>query len=120
MNPAAVSFTPLTLRMLSGALIWAFHFGVLYLFTALACARGFSAMNWHGIGVVAWVIGAATLAAVSSVMVITVRSIRYIRNHTAPENALRFMLWMTAAIGGLSLVAIVWQAVPVLLIPACG
>jgi hypothetical protein len=28
--------------------------------------------------------------------------------------------WMTTALGGLALMAILWEALPVLLVPACG
>lgn len=110
----------MTLRMLSGALIWASHFAVIYIFTALACARGFWDSSWLDIGVVAWVIGAATLAAVLAASAISVQAMRAARNQAAQENAARFVHWMTAAIAGLSLVAIIWEAVPVLIVPACG
>jgi hypothetical protein len=106
--------------MLSGLLIWACHFGMIYSFTALACARGFWRLNWLGVGIVPWAIGAATLVAVSAASGITILSIRYAGERTAQENASRFVHWMTAAIGALALLAIVWQALPVLLVPTCG
>lgn len=37
---AALYFVTDTLRMLSGVLIWGAHFGVVYIATALVCARG--------------------------------------------------------------------------------
>ncbi len=118
--PTALRFTRMILRMLSGALIWASHFAVIYIFTALACARGFWDLSWLGIGVVAWVIGAATLAATLAASAISVQAMHAARNRTVQENATGFVHWMTSAIGGLSLVAIVWEAVPVLLVPTCG
>lgn len=113
-------FVGAMLRMLSGLLIWATHFVLLYVFSALACARGFWGWRWLGIGVVPWFVGVATLAAVAAVLIVAVRSLRYAGGRLPPENASRFVHWMTAAIGGLSLLAILWNAMPVLLVPVCG
>lgn len=106
-----------TLKMFSGALIWAGHFAVIYPFTALACARGFAALHWFGVGVVTWVIGIATVIAVVAVAMIIARSLGSMPTH--PANTTRFAHWMTAAIGGLALLAIVWEALPVLVVPTC-
>ena len=37
-----------SLYALAGLLIWAFHFGAIYAFQALACARGFAGARWRG------------------------------------------------------------------------
>ncbi len=113
-------FTCASLRILSGALIWALHFAVIYSFTALACARGFWEASWLGVGVVGWAIGMATFVAVLAVSAIGVQALRSARSRGAQENAMAFVHWMTMGIAWLSLVAIVWEAVPVLLVPACG
>ncbi len=89
--------------MASGAIVWAAHFTVLYGFTALACARGFSAA-------IPWVTGAATLAALGAAAVIIARSI--------PSRA-HFVSWMTAAIAGLAGVAIVFEGLAIVMVPAC-
>lgn len=106
------------LKMFSAALIWAVHFAVIYSFTALACARGFSDLEWLGVGMVTWVIGTATSIAIAALAVIIKRTLGAVR--TTPSNTARFMHWMTAAIGGLALVAIVLEALPVLVVPACN
>ncbi|MEN8260236.1 MAG: hypothetical protein ABFS02_06570 [Pseudomonadota bacterium] len=113
-------FVHITVRMLSGLMIWGAHLLVIYSFTALACARRFWQLNWLGIGVVPWVIGAATLVAVAVISIITAQSIRFLRESDSRENASRFLHWMTAAIGLLSLLAIVWNALPVLMVPICA
>jgi hypothetical protein len=106
--------------MLSGLMIWAAHFLLIYVFTALACARRFADLSWLGIGVVPWVIGAATLAATAATLVVIGLAVRDTRSSTSRNNTSSFVPWMTAALGGLALMAILWEALPVLLVPACG
>jgi hypothetical protein len=117
---ARVRFTSATLRVLSGLMIWAAHFLVIYVFTALACARHFADLSWLGIGVVPWVIGTATLAAATTMLVVIGLAVRDARLNASRNNMSSFVPWMSAALGGLALMAILWEALPVLLIPACG
>jgi hypothetical protein len=106
--------------MLSGLMIWAAHFLVIYVFTALACARRFVDTSWLGIGVVPWVIGVATLAATAATLVVIRLAVRDARSSASQNNTSSFVHWMTAALGGLALMAILWEALPVLLVPTCG
>jgi hypothetical protein len=89
-------------RMAFGVIVWAVHFGVIYGSTGLACARGLGEA-------VPWTIGAATLlaAATAGAIVLT---------HLSHE----FTRWMTAALAALALVAIAWEGLAVLMVPACG
>ena len=89
------------LRISSGPLLWALHFALLYGFTALACARGFA----HS---VPWVIAVATLVLGAAAGFFIWRSPRE-----------QFIGWLGAALAAVSLLAMVWQAVPVLIVPAC-
>jgi hypothetical protein len=108
----AVSYSTVAgLRMLSGALIWAVHFMAIYGFTALACARGFAAAQWLGIGVVAWAIGAATLVALVAIAAVIAST------RTAP--VIGFTEWITAGVAALAMVAIAWEALPAIMVPAC-
>ncbi len=116
---AVSRFTHATFRMLSGLMIWAAHFLGIYIFTALACARRFAEASWLGIGVVPWVIGTATLAAAAATLVVIGLAVRDTRFSTSRNNTSSFVPWMTAAFGGLALVAILWEALPVLLVPTC-
>ena len=104
-------FTPTAFRISSGIIIWAAHFLAIYGFTALACARGWVTARWIGIGVAPWVIGAATLLAAVALVAVIVPAVR-----AAPSG---FTEWMTAALGGLALIAILWEALAVLLVPIC-
>ena len=90
------------LRIPLGIVVWALHFTLVYGFTALACARGFGAAA-------PWVVGAATLIAAAAALAIIV-------THLASE----FIRWMTAALAGFALVAIVWEGLSALMVPACA
>jgi hypothetical protein len=90
------------LRISSGPLVWALHFTALYGFTALACARGFTAA-------IPWVVGVSTVVLGSAAALLMLRFSRE-----------QFIDWLSAALAALSLVAIVWQAFPVLLVRSCG
>jgi hypothetical protein len=112
----ALRFTIEILRMLSGLLIWGAHFLFIYIFTALACARRFYYLSWLGIGIVPWVVALATVAALGGTLAILWSAWRNLRKGYATP---AFIDWMTLAFGGLALVAILWEALPVLLVPIC-
>jgi hypothetical protein len=90
--------------MSSGAIVWGVHFAAIYGITALACARGFPAL-------VPWAIGIATIIALGLVFLLI---------WAAFKDLGEFANWLSAAVAGLALLAIVWQAFPVLLVPACA
>jgi hypothetical protein len=90
------------LFMASGIGVWALHFTVIYGFTGLACARGFGASA-------PWVVGTATLLAAAAVIAIIV-------THLSAE----FTRWMTAALAGAALVAVVWEGIAAFMVPACA
>ena len=92
------------LRMSAGVIVWALHFGALYGFTALACARGFA-------GAVPWVAGAASALALAALLLILARS--------RPRRD-EFESWLAFSIAALALAAIVFQTVPVYLVRPCA
>jgi hypothetical protein len=115
----ALRFAAEMLRMLSGLLIWGSHFLFIYIFTALACARRFHDLNWLGIGIVPWTVALATVAALGGISAILRPAWRNLRRR--PEYATPvFIDWMTVAFGGLGLIAVVLEALPMLLVPICG
>jgi hypothetical protein len=105
-------FTRTTLRMCSGVVIWGAHFTAIYAFAALACARGFAQTQWLGANIIVWVIGGATLIALAAILVMLIPALRAARDS--------FENWMTAAVAALALVAIVFETLPVLMVPACA
>ena len=113
----SMSFAGALLRMSAPLVIWAVHFLVIYALTAIACARGFAATRVLGIDAVSWGIAAATVLAAGAMLFtigVAVRRLRPQSNGTAA-----FVHWMSAAAGGLALVGILWEALPVLIVPAC-
>lgn len=108
-----------TWRLWVGPLVWAAHFLAIYAFTALACARNVAA-GWFGVGIVIWFIGAPTLVAAAVLLLtigIAVRDGR--RSASSPEPS-PFVHWLTAAIASLVLLAVMWETLPVLLVPVCS
>src|SRR3546814_11085129 len=105
---------------LAGRLIWAAHFLLIYGFAALACARGFADVRLLGAGVVPLIVGAATAVAILAVAAMLLLALLGPgKENAAARGGPRFLRWMTALVSGLSLVAIVWTGLPVLLLPAC-
>jgi hypothetical protein len=98
-------FTVTTLRIGGGAMIWAAHFAGIYGLTALACARGFATL-------VAPAVMVGTLLALTAIALTLFAPLR-------GHRAFAFENTIAAGVAGLAAVAIVFEAVPVILIPAC-
>ncbi len=99
-----VGFAATALGLSAGIAVWALHFAAIYGVTAVACARGLPQ-------VVAPAVAWATFAATAALAVIIVRGYRRRR---------RFEQWLSAALGSLALVAVLWEALPVVVVPPCG
>jgi hypothetical protein len=92
--------------------IWSVHFLFLYVLNALACARGIGA-GWVPAGAVF-----GTLAALAAVGILTFGSWQHARRgHQAAEP---FLSRLGLLLGGLTLLSILYNVVPVLLVPACS
>lgn len=119
-SPSAASTTSTTTRRLWVApLVWAAHFLAIYAFTALACARK-SATGWYGVDAVPWFVGAATLVAAALLLAMISIAVRDLRRGASPLQPSAFTHWLSAALAGLALLAVVWETLPVLLIPLCS
>ena len=99
-----MTFALTALRISAGVIIWVLHFMAIYGITALACARGMT-------GLVVPAIAVSTIAA--GALAITVIVAGWRRRES-------FEHWLSATIGGLALLAIVFEALPVLILPVCG
>lgn len=87
--------------------LWAAHFTVIYGFTSLACARQMSSA-------VPWVAGAASAAALLVLAAIAVPAgIRVSRTASLPD-------CLALGLGGLAMIAVIWEASSLIWIPACG
>jgi hypothetical protein len=98
-----MSFVAASLRILAGPILWILHFAAIYGSTAVACARAAPRL-------VPWAVGIATLAAGAACMWIVLRE-------SGPRG---FEPWITVGLAGIALVAIVWEAVPVLVVAPCA
>lgn len=106
-----------TLAVMAGPIVWTLHFLLIYVVTALACARHFYDLQWFGVGVVQAVIGVATVLAISAIAVI----MRLIRPAFAglSRDSRHFALSMAVGFSLISVLAILWDALPALIVPAC-
>jgi hypothetical protein len=99
-----MTFTRAGLRMSAGPLCWALHFAAIYGFTGLACARGMA-------DAVPVAVAAFTLVAGGAAAAVLWLSLR--RRES-------FEHWLAAALAAAALLAIAWEALPALLVPACA
>ncbi|HYG42765.1 MAG TPA: hypothetical protein VEA17_07585 [Bordetella sp.] len=103
------------LPLLAGPLVWALHFVLVYAANGVFCARP----AWHGLWVGAalstWALMAAALLAIVAIALVYWRQ----RRRWPPADDAGFFPWLAGALSLLSIVAIVWQTLPVLWVPAC-
>jgi hypothetical protein len=97
-------FARQALWMSAGVIVWALHFTAIYGATALACARGVPGVAPLGVALATWVAVALLLAIIA----------RGVRRRGEFEG------WLSAALGAFALVAVVWEALPALIIEACA
>lgn len=92
------------LRLSLPVALWAVHFGTIYGFTGIACARGLE-------GAVPWVVGLATLVAAALAASLLARGLARRDD---------FIDATTAGLAGLALIAIAWEGVPALWMTPCA
>jgi hypothetical protein len=118
----AALFTPTFLYLTAGLVIWAVRFLAAYIFTALACARGWADAAVGAVGLVPAVVGLFTLIAVAACAAVLFRAAVQLR--AAPrgpaEENFRFIHLMAGSIAALALLAIIWETLPVFVIPICN
>lgn len=112
-----------SLFMIGGLLIWGTHFGLVYAFNSLACARHFAGENYFGFGIVPLTVVGTTVVALAGVLVVLFlalwrRGPARASHDQKPVND--FMRYTTMTIAALSFVAIAWNALPALIVPPCG
>jgi len=103
------------LPLLAGPLAWAAHFVIIYAANGVFCARPALHRLWVDDGLAAGVMIAAALLAVGAIALVYWRQWR---RWPRAGNA-GFLRWVAGALGLLASIAIVWQTLPVVLVPAC-
>lgn len=111
-------FTTTTFLLTGGLLVWMADFVFVYVFAAVACARGFADATLLGLPVVTLVTLLASLVA-GTITVWIVR--RGYRLHSAVEmdEHTRFIGFVAVASGTLALVALVLLVMPAMVMTAC-
>ena len=100
-----------TWRLFVGPVVWACHFFAIYASTAIVCARAGSGAT------IALAVAGATLVA-AAILLWTVAAT--VRDRAATASARRaFIRRLTMTTAGLALVAVVFETLPLLLVPAC-
>jgi hypothetical protein len=105
------------IRLLCGGLlVWAALFLFTYIFAAIACARGFSYALWFGLGVVPLILLLAAGISLGVLYVIARRADR-LQDGIArrSDDTRRVVSHVATLVCALALIAIAWNALPVLL-----
>ena len=107
-------------------LVWAAHFLAIYVFTALACAR-LGTPGWYTPAAVPWFVGGATLLASLVLLWPIAAALRTAWHARSQAPALEqaqaprdFVGWLSAALATLVLVAVLWETLALVWVPACG
>lgn len=116
-------FVSTMLLMVGGLLIWAVHFTFLYAFNTLACTRSFAATDIAGFATVPFIIVLITLLALGGTGAVLATALSgggFRRSSQDRTMTADFLRYMTVAITIISFVAILWNGIPALSVPACG
>ena len=113
MSARDAPFAAAALRLSAGIIIWALHFGAIYGYTGLACARRFHAQGETLVAAIPWVIGISTIVAAAA-------AVPFIARFQPARGGESFIGWMSAALAALALAAIVLEGLTFLWLPACA
>jgi len=100
----------------SGLLIWAADFLFVYVFAALACARGYSSAEIAGMRVVPFAAVTASVLAFTLTLLSMRISWRRLRRAPAQDSNAIFIHFLAVALGALGLLAIVWNLLPAIVL----
>jgi hypothetical protein len=120
------------LTVIAGPMVWVAHFLVVYLTAAIACAHGWFERELLGIRIVPLIGGAATLVALALILDALILSWRRWRRPEpggpAPlpphdtndvHSRRRFMAYAAVLLCGISLIATVWESLPLVFFATC-
>jgi hypothetical protein len=113
-------FPRVALYTFAGLLVWAADFLFVYVFAALACARGFADATVLGIGVVPFASASATIVAGAVSLAIIACGRREIRPAAVESANGGFLVGLAAIAALVALIAIVFTGLPGLLLGTCG
>jgi hypothetical protein len=111
-------FPRTALFIAAGLLVWAADFLFIYVFAAIACARGFADVTVLGIGIVPLASFSATALALAATGAVIVSGRR--RAATGDRSNGAFAGGLAAVAALLAVIAIVFTGLPGLLLRTCG
>lgn len=103
--------------MSGGLLVWAAHFGFVYGYVALICARGLEDRTAFGVDIALLGVALGTIAALALAGAIALVGRRGLGDDGP---AARFVSVTAVATSLLGAVAIAWNAMPAFIVPACA
>ena len=105
----------------AGLLIWGTHFGVLYAVHSLACERDLASARLLGLPFVPVLASAATFVALLALVLLAKPAVARLGVPEADggEEEPRFRLWLAVAASSAAGLAILFQTMPALMLPAC-
>jgi hypothetical protein len=115
-TPTASTFTRRFLRLFSAPIIWAVHFLAVYTITGIFCARPHLQGQWLGIDAIVLGICVASAAAIAAICLLHQRDWRKCLRSGKTD----FTHWTASSLGLLSIIAILWETIPVFIVPLCG
>lgn len=119
--PAAL-FNQTFFYMLGGLVIWSVRFLVAYSFTAIACSRGWWDASVAGFGLIPFTNLALTLVGVAGCLALlayAVPRLRFRAPDPAAEENTRFVHQIAATVALLAALSMLWETVPIFLVPVC-
>jgi amino acid transporter len=114
---------PAMIGMVAALLVWAVHFLAIYGAQATACVRAAPDTELFGQPLVpTLVLGltAVALLAVAAVGLLAWRRLPSGMTAQAGEEQPRFLRWLTVGTALFAALAILWETLPVLVLPPCG
>lgn len=111
-------FATTAFLLLGGLLVWMANFVFVYVFAAIACARGFADASVLGLPIVTMMTLLASLLAGAVTLSIARRGYRLL-SQAERDGYMRFVGFVAVAGGVIALVALVMLVVPALAVSAC-
>jgi hypothetical protein len=112
-------FTPTSMLLVGGLLVWMAAFTFLYVFAAVACAKGFADVQIVGLPMIPSVSIATSIIAAAANVKLVMYGWRSRKQRTLDAHS-SFIGFVTLATSGLGLVALVLLVLPPLLVQACA
>lgn len=107
----------------AGLAVWAVHFGLIYMVSALACERHWATGRLLGLHWVPLAVAGLSLLALGVLLLVFRRARRDLQGgpwDEGDEAEPRFTAWFAAATAAYSALAVLFQAAPALVVPPCG